>query len=138
MSNWRYKKSTPSYEAALEPTVARMTRAGARVMILADTPTMGIGVPQCVADNPRTVERCSVAAANTLNGTRRATEQRVLAAHDGIWVDTTPWICDMESGQCPAVIGNVLVYRDRDHMTETMSGTLSSLLGLHVHRAMKR
>ena len=138
MSNWRYKNSTPSYEAALDPVVARITSAGIKVMILADTPTMGIGVPQCVADNPRNVERCAVASTNTLNGTRRATEQKVLATHGGIWVDTTPWICDMESGRCPAVIGNVLVYRDRDHMTETMSGTLSTLLGLHVRRAFSR
>lgn len=138
MSNWRYKKSAPSYDAALDPVVARITGAGVAVMILADTPTMGFGVPQCVADHPRDVDRCSVAASSTLNGARRTTEQTVLAARGGIWVDTTPWICDMESGQCPAVIGNVLVYRDRDHMTETMSGTLSTVLGLHVRRAVDR
>lgn len=138
MSNWRYKGSTPSYDAALDPVVARITAAESTVMMLADTPTMGFGVPQCVAENPRTVDRCMVAATSTLNGARRNAEQKVLATHGGIWVDTTPWICDMESGQCPAVIGDVLVYRDRDHMTEIMSGTLSTLLGLHVHRAVNR
>lgn len=138
MSNWRYKQSTPSYRAALDPVVARLTAAGVRVMILADTPTMGFGVPQCVADNPRNVDRCSVVAATTLDGARRGTERKVLATHGGIWVDTTPWICDMGSGRCPAVINDVLVYRDRDHMTETMSATLSAVLGLHVRRALDR
>ena len=107
-------------------------------MILADTPTMGFGVPQCVADNPRTVDRCAVAVANTLSGMRRTTEQTVLATHGGIWVDTTPWICDMTSSRCPAVIGDVLVYRDRDHMTEIMSESLSTVVGLHVRRALDR
>lgn len=138
MSNWRYKQSSPSYQVALDPVVARITASGVKVMILADTPTMGFGVPQCVADNPRTVDRCAVAVANTLNGMRRTTEQKVLTTHGGIWVDTTPWICDMTSGRCPAVIGDVLVYRDRDHLTEIMSETLSTVVGLHVRRALDR
>lgn len=138
MSNWRYKQSSPSYQVALDPVIARITAAGVKVMILADTPTMGFGVPQCVADNPRAVDRCAVAVANTLNGARRNTEQKVLATHGGIWVDTTPWICDRTSNRCPAVIGDVLVYRDRDHMTETMSDTLSTVVGLHVRRALDR
>ena len=136
MSNWRYKNSTPSYETALEPVVARITAAGAKVMILADTPTMGFGVPQCVADNPTNVGRCAVASASTLSSGRRSTEQRVVAAHDGVWTDTLPWVCDTVAGRCPAVIGNVLAYRDRDHITETWSGSLSTVLGLHVRRAL--
>lgn len=132
MSNWRYKNSKPSYAAALEPTVARITATGATVVILADTPTMGFGVPQCVADNPTNVAKCATSAASTLSSGRRNTEQRVLAAHGGVWIDTTPWVCDQVSGRCPAVIGNVLAYRDRDHITENWSGSLSTMLGLRL------
>ena len=138
MSNWRYKNSSPSYAEALEPTVARISATGAKVVILADTPTAGFGVPQCVADNPTAVTRCGFAAAGALSSGRRATEQRIVAAHGGEWIDTLGWVCDTSSGTCPAVIGDVLAYRDRDHITETWSGSLTTVLGLHVRRVLQR
>ena len=47
-------------------------------------------------------------------------------------VDPTPWIC--WDGSCPAVIGNVLPYRDRGHLTtvyaESLAEELTGALGL--------
>jgi hypothetical protein len=47
-------------------------------------------------------------------------------------VDPTPWIC--WDGSCPAVIGNVLPYRDRGHLTtvyaESLAEELTGTLGL--------
>ena len=41
-------------------------------------------------------------------------------------VDPTPWIC--WDGSCPAVIGDVLPYRDRGHLTTTYAASLSDEL----------
>jgi hypothetical protein len=49
--------------------------------------------------------------------------------------DMTPWFC--ADGSCPAVIGNVLVYRDSQHLTRTYVSTLTAPLGRAVDRALR-
>lgn len=41
-------------------------------------------------------------------------------------VDTSPWFCI--DGQCPAVIGNIFVYRDGNHLSNAYVSTLAPLL----------
>jgi hypothetical protein len=48
-------------------------------------------------------------------------------AHEGVRaIDPTPWFCS--ETVCPAIIGNILAYRDTSHMTATYSSALSPLL----------
>ena len=42
-------------------------------------------------------------------------------------VDPTPWVC--WDGECPVVVGNVLPYRDRGHLTVEYAGDLADDLG---------
>ncbi|WP_440900448.1 SGNH hydrolase domain-containing protein, partial [Actinosynnema sp.] len=41
-------------------------------------------------------------------------------------VDLTDWFCDAD--KCPAVVGNVVVYRD-NHITDSYASTLVKPLG---------
>jgi hypothetical protein len=50
-----------------------------------------------------------------------------LAAAEGIgFIDPTPWVCP--SSPCPAVLGNLLVYRDAGHLTATFAAALTDRL----------
>ncbi|MFZ9482565.1 MAG: SGNH hydrolase domain-containing protein, partial [Ilumatobacteraceae bacterium] len=37
------------------------------------------------------------------------------------------WLCD-DQGRCPALIGDILVYRDGNHISETAASWLSPLV----------
>lgn len=43
-----------------------------------------------------------------------------------VMVDPTPWVCP--SSPCPVIIGQVLVYRDDQHMTATFAAALAPYL----------
>lgn len=94
-----------------------------------------------IVDNPMTTEdslacaeqhgpdagdRCDVPrkqALSTFDGQR----ETVAVSQNAHVVDLTDWFCDPDV--CPAVIGNVLVYRDVDHITATYASTLAPYLG---------
>ncbi|MDO5029161.1 MAG: acyltransferase family protein [Corynebacterium sp.] len=48
-------------------------------------------------------------------------------------VDTSDWFCPF--GWCSPVIGNIVVYRDRDHMTNAYARSLAPLLGEEIDAA---
>ena len=47
-------------------------------------------------------------------------------AHGASIIDPVPWFCTATA--CPVIIGNVLVYKDRHHMTTVYSRLLAPLL----------
>ncbi|WP_029068359.1 acyltransferase family protein [Jonesia quinghaiensis] len=99
----------------------------APVLVFKDNPSM---LPQdqttdCVAlnaDDPgvcgRSVDE-AMPVDHQLDGVELAHEQGT----DVTLVDTQGWFCT--DTQCPAVVGNVLVYRDENHVTATYAATLA-------------
>lgn len=102
--------------------------AGIQVAAIRHTPWQSVNVPQCMARPGSSIEQCS-----TTEG---------LAVHSGTLglaltmdpsikpIDMLPYFCLSEV--CPAVIGNVLVYRDRHHLTATYARSLAPILALRV------
>lgn len=109
---------------------APLIRRGATVIALRDTPAAGTGVQGCLDRNPVATCRISVrrafGAPDYLFETARATRGTLA-------VDTAPMFCTR--GRCPAVIGNVLVYRDSQHVTRTYISSLTSALETMVCRS---
>lgn len=52
------------------------------------------------------------------------------------FADLTPHVCRAD-GWCPVVIGNVLVYRDKSHLTATYARTLGPMLEREVQSALR-
>jgi peptidoglycan/LPS O-acetylase OafA/YrhL len=109
------------FRAAWTPLIER----GATVVGIRDVRDTIPGVKDCVAANPDDVTACDApedvvlrhpdylaTAAATVSGARL--------------VDLTRYFC--VDGQCPAVIGGVLVNRDGDHITRTFARTLAPFL----------
>jgi hypothetical protein len=103
-------------------TVNTLRGAGAQVLYIADNPYMGIDPPSCLAQHPDNVQRCAVPrTAAGLDTTARLDEIR--GAQEGgaqIW-DPVPLMC---ADVCPSVIGNVVVYKDENHLTNTFTRSL--------------
>lgn len=95
---------------------------GLPVVVLADNPLMlpDDGTLDCVAATPRSPEVCARPRAEAMPTDHQADAAR---RTPGVrWVDTAGWFCTATS--CPAVVGNVLVHRDEQHLTTTYARLL--------------
>ncbi|MGW0828519.1 acyltransferase family protein [Streptomyces sp. NPDC002845] len=122
-------RSTAGAEALTDgyaDTLRTLRSTGAQVVTLADNPHPPDDIPACVSkeldnltecafseDDGRSFDRVNVAAAQAVDEVEL--------------VDPTPMLCP--NGTCPAVIGNVIVYRNGAHITASYMRTLDSWLG---------
>ena len=133
-SSFNYRPAYPAadvgaqWRAAWDRTFTELGRSGARVAAIADTPYMGGSVPDCLGQpaNRDHIGHC----VRSLRSALRGPEQRqAFLAYAGsprtTIINPITWFC---TDACPPVVGNVLVYRDSNHMTTTYATALTPLL----------
>ncbi|MEV8241298.1 acyltransferase family protein [Microbacterium testaceum] len=113
-------------DEALRPGIDRfldrMGDAGIEVLGIRDNPRFGFDMYSCVAEASDPVE-CAVPRAGSLADDNPA----VVLDRAGVQlVDLTPWICPDDV--CVGVVGNVVLYRDDNHLSRTYAATLAPLL----------
>jgi hypothetical protein len=122
------KRLTLGTRAMLDP----LTRAGLNVALLRDTPLPPFDVPTCLA---RSILHHWLGAGSCEFDRDAALSPRVFAAEKGATdgmpgvhiLDLTDQICPAQV--CPAVLHNVLIYRDRTHLTGTFAASLAPTMG---------
>lgn len=97
---------------------------GITVIGMRDTPRPGFDVPYCVELNGRTADACTVSRSDLLESTNPAL--LLPEADELALIDMTDRFCT--DAVCPPVIGNVLVYPDRGHVTASYMKTVSAIL----------
>jgi peptidoglycan/LPS O-acetylase OafA/YrhL len=113
-----------------------VTDSGAVLVSILDTPGRpGGGVPECVQENQHHLTACRYPLADRLTATgqpaQRAAAAQVPEAH---LVDMTDVVCP--GGEyCPAVIGNVLVYRTGTHLTDSYAASSTGILAARLDKA---
>nr|QZD55752.1 acyltransferase [Glycomyces sp. TRM65418] len=99
-------------------SVERLQETGAAVYYIADNPRLGVDPPTCLADNPEDASVCvGDLDASVIEPERREQTMAAVADTGATVVDPIPWVCDVDSGTCPVVIGNLLLYRDSNHLS---------------------
>jgi hypothetical protein len=116
--------------------MVRQVRAtGARVIVLGPTPKPTVDVPDCLSRHLHNAVACTTPPQVALDtGGMRAERQAVQRAGGG-YLDVTPWLCTRST--CMVMVGNLLAYRDDNHLTTTYTTWLSPLLGYHLAHAIR-
>ncbi|WP_150308243.1 acyltransferase family protein [Planctomonas psychrotolerans] len=114
------------FASGLAEAWQRLEDVGVPVVALVDTPFVGVNVPDCVAVNETTLTACAVDRSVALD--RQGDAERMAAARVGSvpLLDLNHLICP--ASRCAPIIGDVLVYRDDNHMTATYAETLHPAL----------
>jgi peptidoglycan/LPS O-acetylase OafA/YrhL len=118
-----------SNEAVVEgyvSTLEELRSSGAPVAVIEDVPRPNKDVPECVSQSLDRLRDCAFPREKALGEPR----VNVLAAEEvegTSLIDPTPMVCPKE--RCPAVIGDVLVYRNGAHLTRTYVDSLTPWLG---------
>lgn len=141
-------RSRAAMVEGLQRLWATWIASGNRVAVISDNPQPTrdgrmIGEPGCIAKNPTRLSACSfdrtvgvqhsgraaqveaVRAAKALDLTPAMRGRSVAGARTAslMWIDPVPWLCP--SSTCPAVIGDVGIYRDGSHVTRTYVHSLA-------------
>lgn len=102
---------------------AELDRLGIDVVAVRDTPRFGFDTASCLAT--RDASECGGQRGHSM-ADEPPYEGRDDIGDNVSFIDLTDQLCDGE--ECPAVIGNVLVYWDGSHMTATFTRTMAPVL----------
>ena len=111
--------------AGYASTLKKLRSTGAPVALIDDVPHPDKNIPQCVSRSLEHLQECATPRSKALAYPR--VNARTAAEVDGVrLIDPIPMICLEKT--CPAVIGDVLVYRNGSHLTATYMRTLTPWL----------
>lgn len=109
------------YQELWQPLIDR----GATVLAMRDYPQLTEEAKQCALDEPRA--RCGRDQAEAVVEEDREAIAIAAEAMDGAeLIDMTHWFC--QDGYCPAVVGDVRVHRDPNHLTASYARSLTDPL----------
>ena len=129
-------QSRPIAVAGMISAYERIQRAGSTVVVLLDNPRPPFMVTDCVAEHRPALEMCTFEPELLEDYESRSTQVAVAEALGVPMVDMIDLICPAEV--CAPVIGGILVYRDRTHLTasyvESMAPFLEERLAAFVEQ----
>ncbi|SDI36735.1 Peptidoglycan/LPS O-acetylase OafA/YrhL, contains acyltransferase and SGNH-hydrolase domains [Alteribacillus persepolensis] len=103
------------------------------IFAVRDNPRMAEDIPLCVEE--KGPEQCAIPRDEALADV--APWENTEGIPDNVtFADLSEYFCDEDS--CDPVIGNVLVYRDKHHLTTLYSLTLSPALKKHIVNALEK
>ncbi|MFC7242467.1 acyltransferase family protein [Catellatospora aurea] len=102
----------------------RLLAAGKRVVVLRDTPSMlGKSIPSCVEKEQANLRRCAVARDKALKPDLISAAAAALGDPRVTVMDLSDGLCDAQ--WCYGFAGDVVVYRDSNHLTWQYAQTLA-------------
>lgn len=108
-----------------------LSAAGIPVLGIRDNPRFPFDPPECVA--ARGPDACQLARDAVLAPVNPA--DAIDGRPDTVFpIDLTAWLCHPEV--CPVVAGNLLIYRDDDHLTATYAAALAPYLEQEIRRVL--
>jgi peptidoglycan/LPS O-acetylase OafA/YrhL len=124
----------PAWVSGLGVMVERLRAGGARVLVLGPVPKPGSDVPDCLSQHLNDAAACTTPRASAVDAAGIRAERAAVQRAGGSYLDVSPWICTRST--CAVVVGNLLVYRDDNHLSTSYPAWLAPLLALELDRVM--
>ncbi len=124
----RGREPRKAVAAAVADVWRELLALGIKVVAIRDTPRLLFQPGECIARDPG----CFAEQSEVL-----ADDDPILMAHSLVpevpVIDMTDAFC--QNGKCPMVIGNVIAWRDRGHLTASYSRTIATALAARIAQA---
>ncbi|MBU3977517.1 acyltransferase family protein [Propionicimonas sp.] len=125
-----------------EATVNGMSKAwstqtsrGATILAIRDNPVQRSDVKSCIDRHREDPNSCALPRSKAL-AWFEGSKEAVAATPGAYLIDLTPLLCNSEI--CPVVIGNAVVYSDRDHLTTEFARSLTPFIERAASAALDR
>ena len=124
----------PSWLAALGRTVGTLRSTGATVLVLGPVPDPHSWVPTCLSAHLDAASACAPARSAAVDAPGVAAEAAAVLQAGGRYDDLTGLFCT--SAVCPVVVGNILVFRDDNHVTPEYATVLAPVIDALLTQAL--
>ena len=109
----------------MQATLTELKARGITPILVEDTPWPGQTIPTCLSRNYTNVHACSPTVTNAYRvDIFEMMQDFDKAGENVVWVRN--WFC--ANNLCPTIVGNLLVYRDDNHITVTYGSFVAPLL----------
>lgn len=113
----------------------RLVPDQSRIIAVRGTPRFPFDVPDCVDLHGQDSPRCSIPLSTGMG--EASLDLRAAVEQTGAsFVDLTRYFCDER--RCFPAAGNVLIYRDHNHLTATYARTMRNAVAMNLDSAMNR
>ena len=99
---------------------------GVRLLVLGDAPNPGRPVASCLARHSADMSACQRSRARSSGSLRDAAERAAAEANGAMFRSPAGVVCPYDP--CPLVVGKVLLWRDRSHLTATFTRQLAPFI----------
>jgi hypothetical protein len=113
----------PAWTTGLGDMVGRLRAGGARVLVLGPVPKPRADVPDCLSQHLDDAAACTTPRASAVDAAGVRAEGAAVERAGGSYLDVSPWICTQST--CAVVVGNLLVYRDDNHLSTSYPAWLA-------------
>jgi peptidoglycan/LPS O-acetylase OafA/YrhL len=122
----------PAWLSGLANMITTIEReTGARVVVMGDDPYPQQSTPDCLSQHLAEAGACVIPKHYPFYNPGGIPQEEGVAHSTGAgYVDTDPWFCTASA--CAVVVGNVLVYRDDNHITATYADWLTPAVGARL------
>jgi len=114
------------WQAALDETLGAWRPLTSKMLVLSDTPNPIDDIPSCLSGHLRSATDCVRARDEADRSSLVAAERQAAAANDAAFATTSNWLCG--DATCPVILGDLLLYRDDNHITATASVYLTPFI----------
>jgi peptidoglycan/LPS O-acetylase OafA/YrhL len=121
------------FGAGLNRTIAALPHAS-RVVFIADTPYFAVSPASCLTAHPKEAALCGAPRSTVLDPAWNHAVAGVMSDEKEGFVDMSDYLCDRTT--CGAIVGNVLLYSDLAHVSQTASFMLAPAFGQQLDRAL--
>jgi len=111
----------------LQATIKELRRIGAEPVLFMDSPYLGRDIPSCLSGNINNVQQCNTTVSNAFRQDMTEVRTDLSALNNVPLLQIRDWFCT--TSLCPSIVGNILVYRDDNHITTNYAEFLAPLLG---------
>lgn len=112
----------------------KLDNAGVQVFAVRDTPWFDEDIPSCVEENADNLYECAEPRENVMADEKPW--ENIPDHPDNVsFYDYNDNVCDRDT--CEPVAGNVLIYRDRHHLTATYARTLAPVIRKDILNELK-
>jgi len=137
-ARYGWRSGFTSYDPAWIDSMSRLVRqlrgGDAQVLVLGPIPDPHTSVTDCLSVHLDDATACSPSRSTAVNQSGIAAESAATKAGGGQYADLTELFCTAD--RCPVIVGNSLVYRDVNHVTDTYSRLLAPAIGALADRAL--
>lgn len=115
------------WREGLQQTIDDIREIGAEPVLFADTPFPGRDIPTCLSSSINNVSWCYSTVSSGFRKDMIEVREDLSKLNNVPLLQTQDWFCTKRD--CPPIVGNLLVYRDDNHITTTYAEFLAPLLG---------